>query len=190
MLNLNPEQWVQLYADDMLRYALFRIRDQNVCEDLVQDTFLAALKGKDGFKGNSSEKTWLWSILKNKIIDAIRKQSKENLTYDFFEKDIIDDFFGSDQASNGHWKSEQVPKESSNSALEKLLQKEYIQTLRFCIAKLKEPQRLILQEKYFNETSSDEICKDIGLSKSNYWVIMHRINLQLRKCLETNWFTT
>ena len=64
---LEPKRWVSKYADYLLRYAMFRLNDEEHCQDLVQDTFLAALKAKENFKGNSSEKTWLTSILKKSI---------------------------------------------------------------------------------------------------------------------------
>ena len=73
----DPETWVDEHGDSLFRYALFRIQNGQVAEDLVQKTFLAALRGKDSFAGRSSVRTWLFGILKHKIIDHIRKISRE-----------------------------------------------------------------------------------------------------------------
>ncbi|MGB7030300.1 MAG: sigma-70 family RNA polymerase sigma factor, partial [Syntrophobacteria bacterium] len=73
----DPKVWVDEHGDALFRYALFRTQNGQVAEDLVQETFLAALRGKDSFAGRSSVKTWLFGILKHKIIDHIRKISRE-----------------------------------------------------------------------------------------------------------------
>ncbi len=73
MNNLEPNSWVDNYADYLYRYAQSRVNDSAVAEDLVQETFLSAWKARERFEGRSSEKTWLSSILKNKIIDYYRK---------------------------------------------------------------------------------------------------------------------
>ncbi len=77
---LEPQKWVERYGDYLYNYTIVRVNDQAKAEDLVQETFLAGLKGRDGFQGKSSERTWLISILKRKIIDTYRKQytSKES----------------------------------------------------------------------------------------------------------------
>lgn len=57
------------YYKDMLNYTTYRIKNKDIVEDIVQDTFLAALKNEDDFEKLSSQKTWLYGILKHKIID-------------------------------------------------------------------------------------------------------------------------
>ena len=73
---LNPENWVDHYGDFLFRYAVVRIYSPEVAEDLVQDTFVSAIEAKNRFQGMSTEKTWLVSILKRKIVDYFRNQSK------------------------------------------------------------------------------------------------------------------
>ena len=182
MIKLEPENWIANYADYLLSFAMFRINNILVCEDLVQETFLSAWKAKNNFKGNSSEKTWLTSILKNKIIDEYRKKSRniivenEKIENTFFEEGII-----------AHWKKENMPQSWDPIAIDKMISKEYYEILHKCITKLSEHQAALLQEKYFEESKSEKICKDFNITKSNYWITMHRINLQLRKCIESNW---
>lgn len=188
MHSLNPQNWVTLYADYLLRYAMFRLNDELLCEDLVQETFFSALKAKDKFKGNSSEKTWLTSILKNKIIDEYRKKGKK-LEDDGDDK-IVEFHFENADEENAHWKANTFPQLWDISSIDKMQTKEYHKILHQCIQRLSETHMAILQEKYFEETPSEKICKDFNISKSNYWVTMHRINLNLRKCLEINWFNS
>jgi len=70
---LSPSEWISNYADALYAYAKPRVNDAQLAEDLVQETFLSAWKARDGFKGEASEKSWLFTILKNKIIDHYRK---------------------------------------------------------------------------------------------------------------------
>ena len=186
MHTLHPENWVSLYADYLLRYAMFRLNDEALCEDLVQETFFSALKAKDNFKGNSSEKTWLTSILKNKIIDEYRKRSKK--PEEVNEESIYSRFFDQADEEHAHWKADTIPQLWDNSTLDNIHKNEYHKILHQCIRRLNEKYCAILQEKYFEDSSSEKICKDFNLSKSNYWVTMHRINLTLSNCLEHLWF--
>lgn len=189
MTILNPDRWVALYADYLLQYANFRLNDIQICEDLVQETFLSALKAKASFKGESSEKTWLTSILRNKIIDEYRKKKPnlvENLMTD--DADFFDQFFELTDKGLSHWKPEHMPQSWDNSVEDRLMGEEFQEVLMRCIGKLSPNQAALIQEKYIELSPSEKICKDFNLSKSNYWVTMHRIHLQLRKCLELNWF--
>lgn len=183
---LHPEKWVTHYADDLLRYAMFKINDVAVCEDLIQDTFLSALKAKESFKGNSHEKTWLTSILKNKIIDYYRKQGlyrSVSIQEGEAEHELNEDFF----VQGAGWKPEQYPGKWEVPSDNQLMQKEFVQILKRCISLLNPIQSDILHEKYIVEKNSDSICKELNISKSNYWVIVHRIHATLRKCIETKW---
>jgi RNA polymerase sigma-70 factor (ECF subfamily) len=75
-----PESWVDQYGDSLYRFALARIKDPSIAEDLVQETFLAALGARKNFKGRSTARTWLIAILKHKIVDHIRKKTREQDT--------------------------------------------------------------------------------------------------------------
>ena len=79
---IDPHKWVARYADYLYRYALKRIKNEELARDLVQDTLLAALEGMDKFEARSAEVTWLTAILKNKISDVHRKQSVARVDYD------------------------------------------------------------------------------------------------------------
>jgi RNA polymerase sigma-70 factor (TIGR02943 family) len=182
---LNPELWVKKYADILYSFALKRVNDKEVAQDLVQETFLGGLKSQHGFDGNSTEKTWLVAILKFKIIDHYRKQSKQktsSLNHDNGEE--IDPFFFE---INGHWKPEHRIIGDFEHADKGLEQKEFYQILEDCLKKL--PGRLasVFQLKMLMEEKTEVICKTLNISDTNYWVILHRAKVQLRSCMSANW---
>ncbi len=106
---LDPETWVDQHGDSHHRYALFRVREVQVAEDLVQKTFLAALGAKDSFAGRSAIRTWLFGILKHKIIDHTRKITRERPKEDIQTvRNLSADVF--DQ--QGRWKPGSPPRAS------------------------------------------------------------------------------
>ena len=181
--HLNASQWVHAYSDMLYRYALPRVNDADIAKDLVQDTFLAAWRNHDHFKGEVSEKNWLFTILKNKIIDHFRKASTrltDNLPGVASEEAYFDDA--------EHWTQSASPKDWKTDGFTALEQKEFYEVLRRCRNKLKDIQNTVFTMKYLEDMDSEEICKALGITSSNYWVLIHRAKLQLRACLEKNWF--
>lgn len=182
MQNDLATRWVKDFGDMLYRYALPRVSDSGIAKDLVQETFLAAWRNIDNYKGEASEKNWLFTILKNKIIDFYRKASTR-LTdnVDTAEsKDLFDE--------TGHWQNTAAPNDwgiDYNTAIES---KEFYNILEKCKDKLKTIQNAVFSMKYLDGVESDEICKELNITPSNYWVLLHRAKLQLRGCLEKNWF--
>lgn len=179
---LNATKWVSDYSDMLYRFALPRVNDAEIAKDLVQDTFLAAWRNYENFKGEISEKNWLYAILKNKIIDHFRKASTR-LTDSL--PGMADEENHFDEAQ--HWTQAASPNEwnTDSSPIEK---KEFYEILRKCKTKLKEIQNTVFTLKYLEGLDSEEICKELNITASNYWVLIHRAKLQLRACLEKNWF--
>lgn len=180
---LDATKWVNDYGDMLYRYALPRVNDSEVAKDLVQDTFLAAWRNHDNFKGEISEKNWLYTILKNKIIDHFRKASTR-LTDSLPGMADDDPYF--DEAQ--HWKQVAYPNEWNTVSDGLITKKEFYEVLRNCKNKLKQIQDTVFTMKYLDGMDSEEICKVLNLTTSNYWVLIHRAKLQLRACLEKNWF--
>ncbi len=187
---LNPEKWVDNYADYLYTFAISRVNDEDEARDLVQDTFLSALKARNGFKGEASEKTWLVSILKRKVIDLYRKNAvrKEQS----FEKSdqykvAYGHYFTEEGFMPGEWQKQNTPKEwkiNENSTIEK---HEFKKILGQCLSKLPKMWASVFSLKHIDEESASTICKELEISSSNYWVIIHRAKLQMRECLEKNW---
>ncbi|MES2328918.1 MAG: sigma-70 family RNA polymerase sigma factor [Bacteroidota bacterium] len=179
---LNPDQWVNQYADALYGYTLHRVNDAALAEDIVQETFLSAWKARDTFKGEASEKSWLFTICKNKIIDHYRKKARD-IVQPLAERSATDGFF--DEVE--HWTQEDQPADWGIDYQQNIDNKEFYQVLEGCKKKLQELQQAVFSMKYLEDLDSAEICKVLGITSSNYWVLIHRAKLQLRGCLEKNW---
>lgn len=183
-LHSDPLTWVEKYADYLYRFAISRLRDEEVARDLVQDTFLAGLQQLARFERNSSEKTWLTAILKNKITDFYRKQAakglKEVRQSEFEQVDFFD-------AENGHWNVEYAPQSFGLETDNPLLIKELGNVLTGCLKKLPSLWFSVFSMKHMDDLASEKICLELKLTDANFWVIMHRTKLNLRACLQKHW---
>ncbi len=154
-----------------------------MAEDLVQDTFFSALKSLSGFQGKSHEKTWLTAILKRKIIDFYRKKSTSN------EVSLVDsdDHFTNDGMMKGGWAKEKAPKKWSSEAHDAMESAEFMSILQKCISHLPQKWASCFILSTVEEMESKEVCKELDITASNMWVILHRARLQLRDCIEKGW---
>lgn len=179
---LNPDKWIDNYADYLFDYAVVRVNNADLAKDLVQDTFIAGIKSAKNFKGKSNERTWLISILKRKVIDYYRKiNSKKG------QAEVRVNFY-TDGDNEGNWIEERVPQSWDNSADKEIENEELKIQLEKCINALPEKYAMVFRMKTINGFETDEICKELEVSASNLWVIVHRARTQLRKCMEDNWF--
>lgn len=179
---LDPNKWVVLYADYLFNYAVTRVNDQDLAKDLVQETFFSGVKGKDNFRGQASERTWLISILKRKIIDHYRKINSIK-----GQKEVRVNFYA-DGEKKGSWIEERVPTHWGNDADKEIENIELKDALDKCIDSLPEKYRMVFLLKTVQNYETAEICNELGISSSNLWVIIHRARVQLRRCVEENWF--
>lgn len=182
----DPEKWVELHGNALYRFALLRLRDPKLAEDAVQETLLAALQARDRFSGQSAERSWLIGILKHKIIDYFRKRSRESSIDDAaeFEEEMEGVF-----DENGHWKRDETGPAEWNLDPGLLLErKEFWIALDRCLSKLPARMAHVFALREIDSVSGDEVCQALKLSASNLWVLMHRARMQLRKCLEINFF--
>jgi RNA polymerase sigma-70 factor (ECF subfamily) len=189
--NLDPGQWVERYGDYLFNFAVVRVNDQEKAEDLVQETFLSALKAKDNFQGKSSERTWLISILKRKIIDLYRKNyaSRESSLAEF-EHEISDkEFYRDEPPFKGKWLEGRGPHSHSLLPEGMLEQEELMEIIRLCISLLPPNLASAFVMKMIDESESEEICKELGITASNLWVMLHRARLKMRQCVESKWLT-
>ncbi|MEE9496187.1 MAG: sigma-70 family RNA polymerase sigma factor [Desulfobacterales bacterium] len=181
----HPESWVDHYGDFLYRFALSRVKDPAVAEDLVQETFLAALRARESFKGRSAGRTWLIAILKHKIVDYIRKKIREPST-DKIE--TLTDMMDSDFNDHGEWQIR--PCQWAINPEKIYEQKEFLDVLYRCLAEL--PQRLaeafMLRE--MDGLSTAEVCKVLDITATNSWVMLYRARMSLRRCLESKWLGT
>jgi len=169
----------------LLRVARLSLRDADLAEDVVQETLVAALAGRDRFSGRSSVRTWLTGILKHKIIDAIRqKQRRPIVAADFAEEadlEAFDPLF----TDNGAW---EAPPADWGDPENALARHEFMEVLTRCLERLPPTTARVFMMREIHELESDEICKELTITANNLWVILYRARMALRQCLEQNWF--
>jgi RNA polymerase sigma-70 factor (TIGR02943 family) len=180
---LDPSQWVEHYADQLYSYALSRLDDEEQARDLVQETFLSALEKVNQFQGNSSERTWLTAILKYKIIDVYRKRNSGLRTQGMEEEPELEFF----EESNGHWKESFSPRPMGIEGADPLANKELAAILKRCLQKLPALWLSVFTMKHMDDAATETICKELKLTPSNFWVIIHRAKLNLRACIQRSW---
>lgn len=191
IISLNPSLWVQNYGDYLYNIAFYKVNDSELAEDIVQETFLSALKAKDNFQAKSSEKTWLTSILKNKIIDYYRSK-KTNQDIDTYlsatEDSFSNSFFELSEKGNMHWKEEKQSIDWNSEEIN-LLDNELFYTIFIgCIDNLPKNLSMIMRYKFIDQSNSEDVCKLIGITSSNFFVLIHRSKILLRECLDIKWF--
>ena len=177
-----PDQWVELYGDYLYRYALMRLRNTHAAEDVVQETLLAGVKGMDSFDGRVNIKYWLRGILRNKVVDYIRKAVREQPIDESEDAEIMDRLLmktsGIPTMRPQPWTFD--PREQFN-------RKEFWTVFQSCQEKLKDPMRQAFVLKMLEGMKSEEICKVMDISPNYLWVLMHRAREQMKACLEKNW---
>ncbi|WP_010135761.1 sigma-70 family RNA polymerase sigma factor [Ochrovirga pacifica] len=179
---LDPDKWIDAYADYLFNYTIARVNDTEKAKDLVQETFFAGLKSMKNFEGKASERTWLVSILKRKIIDHYRKinsnKGKAEVRMNFYQEGDRE----------GDWLEERVPQKWDSSADAMIESEELGEALTACIQKLPEKYRMVFEMKTIQGFETEDICNELDITSSNLWVIIHRARTQLRRCMEDNWF--
>jgi RNA polymerase sigma-70 factor (ECF subfamily) len=176
-------QQIEALRPVLMKYARLQLRNPAWAEDAVSDTLLAALEKPQAFAGASQLKTWLIGILKHKLVDQIRKNSRELSTTatDDDAQDLDDLLF----AADGHWRETQHDWGNPEDALRQL---DFMKVLEACVDKLPGQQGRLFMMREWLELESDEICKELAITPTNLWVMLHRARLRLRECLQAGWF--
>lgn len=170
--NIDTESLVELYGDYLFNVAYSKLRNRELSLDFVQETFLTILEKGDQFEERASLRTYLTTILNRKIIDFWRKNKRQATD------NLLDD--------GGMY---EAPDTASRPTDFGLLELEKQNSLAECMQKLPSQWREILEAKYEEEKSGEEICKDFEITKSNFWVIVHRAKMALRDCLGENFLS-
>ncbi|MDN3664519.1 sigma-70 family RNA polymerase sigma factor [Algibacter miyuki] len=178
---IHPDKWIDLYADYLFNYTITRVSDREIAQDLVQDTFLAGLKSMKNFKGEASERTWLISILKRKIIDHYRKinsnKGKAEVRIQY-----------NDSESEGDWLEERVADPFDKTAEDSMQNSELGDAIHDCLSKLPKKQANVFKMKTILNYETEVICNELNITASNLWVIIHRARTAMADCLKENWF--
>ena len=178
---IDPNKWIDLYSDYLFNYTITRVSDREIAKDLVSETFLAGLKSMKNFKGEASERTWLISILKRKIIDHYRKinsnKGKAEVRINY-----------NDAESEGDWLEERVADPYDKTAEDTLQNNELGDAIHNCLGKLPKKQADVFKMKTILNYETEVICNELNITASNLWVIIHRARTAMADCLKQNWF--
>lgn len=184
---LLPEELASFW-DDMIRFARLHLREESLAEDAVQDSMAAALEGLGKFKKRAQFKTWVFAILKNKIIDIMRDRRRlDNITtaIDEIPDEAIDDLFDEE----GCWNADARPSNWGNPE-QCLSSQQFWRVFELCLNRLPENTGRIFMMREMLGFETDEICEELHISSSNCWVVLHRARMTLRICLNERWFLT
>ena len=174
----DPAEWLERYGDALYRYALSRLRRPQEAEEAVQDTLLAALKGRGQFQGQSHPRTWLIGILKRKVHDLARAAARSAPPA---EQDKPGTWFD----ARGKWRR---PPERWPDPAELAERSELWGVVRRCLGKLPTRMAAAFTLRTLDELGPAEVCRALTISPANLWVLLHRARLRLVRCLQSNWF--
>lgn len=169
---------------DMLRFAQLQLRDEQAAEDAVQEALAAALAAQQSYAGRSKLKTWVFSILRHKIIDLIRERQRHPLqSFDEALDSELEPLFD----ERGHWRKETQPTNWKKPEQD-LEDEQFWRIFDACLNYLPENTARVFMMREMLGLDTDEICTELSISESNCWVILHRARSRLRLCLTENWF--
>ncbi len=178
---MDPAMWVDRHGDILFRYALSRLRDPDSAEEVVQESFVAALGAVEQYSGTGTEGAWLLGILKRKIIDYVRRCNRPDSGVGVVaDEDPIESCFD----AKGNWRFD--PRLVGVRPEAQLEREEFWQAFRGCLAGLPRRQADIFSLREIEELSSDKICKELQISSSNLWVLLHRARLRLVRCMKSH----
>jgi len=182
-------RWLDDHGDYLFRYAIFRLRDRTAAEDVVQETFLAALKTHENFAGRGSERTWLVGIMKHKISDHFRRASREApFREEIAEGPGHEEFFQRSGEWTGHWNEQHAPSDWHATPADLIERNDFWKVINDCLSPLPKRTASAFTLREVDGLKSEEICELLNISVNNLWVMLHRARLHLRNCLETKWF--
>lgn len=169
----------------LLRFARLQLRNDAWAEDAVSETLLAALSKPQAFDNRSQLKTWLVGILKHKVIDLIRCNTREISLPNPDTEGESDQLDKLAFKPDGHFVEQPA---SWGDPHQSLQQSQFFEVLNACMERLPPALgRLFLMREWL-ELSSEEICKELSLTPTNLYVQLHRARLRLQECLNIHWF--
>jgi RNA polymerase sigma-70 factor (ECF subfamily) len=177
------------HRDYLVRFAMAHLRDPARAEDVVQETLLAAMENRAGFSGKAQLRTWLTGILKHKIIDVFRRQKREapgdGLDGAALESDEEFADLHFDAERQDHWRT--FPQAWTNPE-QSLEQKRFWEVFESCSKQMPAQTARVFLMRELMGLETEEICKELGITPNNCWVMLYRARMNLRQCLETRWF--
>ena len=165
-----------------MRFARGQLRNDAWAEDAVSETLLAVLEKPQAFAGQSQLKTWMVGVLKHKLVDQLRRHAREATALTLEDAQDLDDglFDGT-----GHWRSAPVDWGDPEASCGR---REFFEVLEVCVEQLPATQARVFMMREWLELETAEICKELSVTPTNLWVLLHRARMRLRECLQLSWF--
>ena len=178
---VDPAEWVDRHGDTLYRFALSRLRDAEAAEEVVQETFVAALRALGQYSGKGTQGAWLLGICKRKVVDHVRRRNRPDSGAG---GDLGPDPSEAMFDAKGNWRLDpRVLKGRPEDALER---EEFWQAFRGCLGRLSQRQADAFTLRELDDLTSDAICKELEVSASNLWVLLHRARLSLTGCMKSH----
>ncbi len=183
-LHMSLESELAALHQPLLRFAQLQLRNESLAEDVVSETLLAILENPGQFEGRSSLRTYATGVLKFKIIDLLRKRGRE-VAIEPMEDQTMDEALDALFHADGHWVE---PPQAWRQPEKSLEQSQFFRTLQDCIDRLPERQGKVFMMREWMEIDTGQICSELSISETNCNVLLYRARMQLRGCLDSNWF--
>jgi RNA polymerase sigma-70 factor (TIGR02943 family) len=169
---------IDQFTTPLFNRAKYLISNTEDAEDLVQEVFIIAYNSYEKFEGKSNIKSWLLGILNHKVADYYRKKYKN------FTSISLDHYFDEE----GSWKKDQILKDWDDDEISLMSDPDFRPIFDDCIDKLPEKWKIPFKMYYLEEKKTEFVSQEIGITATNIWKILQRGRLQLKDCLELNWF--
>jgi RNA polymerase sigma-70 factor (ECF subfamily) len=180
-------QLVDQHTPSMLRVAHGYVPSREIAEEVVQETWIALVKGIDNFEGRSSLRTWLFAVMIN-IAKArgVRERRDADAAIAAFTGGTVDParFRAADDPYPGHWKQGDEPSPFPDSPEGSVLDNELVDVARRELDKLPERQRMVVTLRDMLGFESSEVCDLLDISIANQRVLLHRGRAAVRQVLE------
>ena len=168
----------------LLRFVQLQLRNDSLAEDVVSETLLAILEKPAQYEGRSSLRTYATGILKFKIVDVLRRRGRE-VHIEPLDEESMDDALDALFTADGHWQEKPAAWRDPERALE---QSQFFATLQVCVDRLPPKVGRIFTMRESLELEIDEISRELGITANHCGVMLYRARMQLRECLDRNWF--
>jgi RNA polymerase sigma-70 factor (TIGR02943 family) len=177
--SVDPTTWVDQHGDSLYLYALSRLRNPEAAEEVVQETLVAALRARDQYSGKGAEGAWLLGICKRKVVDYVRRRNRPDAGVG---GDLGPDPSETMFDAKGNWRCD--PRGMKGRPENALEREEFWQAFRGCLQRLSQQQADVFTLRELEDFESDKICKELEISSSNLWVLLHRARLGLARCMK------
>lgn len=181
---LDPIKWLDCHGDCLYRYALVRVREAAVAEELLQETLLSAAGSYQAHAARSAERTWLVGIMKQKVVDYFRRLAR-NAQFQLTAEYDADEWFETSGPWHGHWRKDRAPISWPIHGLES---REFWETLEHCLSQLPQQMSIAFTLREIDGLTSMEICEVLNITPDSLCVLLHRSRNKLRQLLEAEWF--